>query len=662
MPLNDQFLTEILIIFTLSIVALAFCQRMKVPGIVAFFLTGVLAGPYGLGLIRDPADVHILAEIGIIFLLFTIGMEMSLKSLFEMRKSMLIGGTLQIGLTIATVALVAWSFGLPLPAAVFFGMLLAHTSTAVMLTTFQHRGEMDTPPVKLVLGISVLQDLSTVPMILMVPMLGGMDTEGLLPSFLTFIAGLVLLSAVAVSALRVVPRVLYHIACLKNRELFILTVITLCLGTAWITSHVGLSLALGAFLAGLIISESDYSHEALSTVIPFRDVFTSFFFVSMGMLLDTGFFAAHAPLILLLIAAAIVGKAIIGAVAVLPTKVPLHSMVLTGLAIGQIGEFAFILSQEGIKYGLLSPTLEQIFLAVSVGTMGLAPFMVGAAPAVTASLQRLPLPTWLCNGEVTPGTPPGTTRKDHLAIIGFGPMGRQVARAARKSGIPYVVVELNPDTVHLEKEKGEPIFFGDATNEVVLRHAGIRNARAVVLTIPNGRTAEHITAIAHRINPTCAIITRTRYMGALLPLYAIGADEVVSEEFETTAEMLRRVLTCYTLPPDEIEAEVRSMREEKYAMTYQVHMHAESLRDLGISPGDLEIVSLQVEAGSPVAGQSLAVIALRQTHGVVMIALTRGTERMSCPDGTTTLQPGDTCMLIGSRSKTARVSSLFRHT
>jgi CPA2 family monovalent cation:H+ antiporter-2 len=661
MPLEDQYLTEVLIIFTLSIAALAFCQRMKVPGIVAFFLTGVIAGPYGLGLIGDQADVQTLAEIGIVFLLFTIGMEMSLKSLFEMRKGMLLGGVIQIGLTIVCVALIAWSFGLPLPVAIFFGMLLAHTSTTVMLTIFQHRGEMDTPPVKLALGISVLQDLSTVPMILMVPMLAGMDAAGLLPSLLTFVAGLVLLAVVAASALWVVPRLLYHVARLKSRELFILTVISLCLGTAWITSHLGLSLALGAFLAGLIISESEYSHEALSTVTPFKDVFTSFFFVSMGMLLDTAFFAGHAVEILVLIAVVIIGKAVIGAVAVLPAKVPLHTAVLTGLAIGQIGEFAFILSQPGIEYGLLSPELEQVFLAVAIGTMALSPFVVATAPGVTAAFSRLPLPAWLCNGERPPASKPAAGNEgNHLIIIGFGPIGRQMARAAQKAGIRYVVVELNPETVRLEKKKGVPIFFGDAINEGVLDYAGIRNARAVAVTIPDGRTAEHITAIARRISPKCTIITRTRYMGDLLPLYVLGADEVVSEEFETTAEILTRVLTCYSLPGDEVGRVVGAMREEKYAMLRQVNLHLPRLRDFGASPGDMEIVTMQVSEGAPIAGLTLAGINLRQTYEVAVIAVARGTERLTCPDGGTIIQAGDACVLIGSRKKIAGVADLFR--
>lgn len=662
MPLEDPFLTEVLVIFTLSIAALAFCQRMKVPGIVAFFLTGVLAGPYGLGLISDQADVQTLAEIGIVFLLFTIGMEMSLKSLFEMRKGMLLGGTLQIGLTVALVALVAWSLGLPLPVAVFFGMLLAHTSTTVMLTIFQHRGEMDAPPVKLALGISVLQDLSTVPMILMVPMLAGMDASGLLPSLLTFVAGLLLLAVVAVSALWVVPRILYHVARLKSRELFILTVIFLCLATAWITSHLGLSLALGAFLAGLIISESEYSHEALSTVTPFKDVFTSFFFVSMGMLLDTAFFAGHAPEILVLIAAVIIGKAVIGAVAVLPAKVPLHTAVLTGLAIGQIGEFAFILSRSGIEYGLLGPDLEQVFLAAAVGTMALSPFVVATAPGVTASLRRLPLPAGICNGERPPTKQGDGKERDHLIIIGFGPMGRQMARAAQKAGIAYVVVELNPETVRLEKKNGVPIFFGDAINEGVLEYAGVRNARVVAVTIPDGRSAEHITAIAREINPKCAIITRTRYMGDLLPLYVLGADEVVSEEFETTAEVLARVLTRYSLPRDEVERVVGAMREEKYAMLRQVDVHAPRLRDLGAGAGDMEVVTMQVSEGAPIADRTLAGIDLRKTYEVAVIAVARGTERLTCPDGETTLRAGDACVLIGSRKRIAVVADLFRGT
>ena len=659
--MDATFLEQILIIFVLSIGALALCYRLKMPGIVAFFLTGVIAGPHGLGLITNRADVEILAELGIIFLLFTIGMELSLKSLLEMKKGMLIGGVLQIGLTIGVVAVIASAFGLAPPEAIFFGMLLAHTSTTVMLTVFQHRGEVDTPPVRLALGISVLQDLSTVPMILLVPILAGMGSAGVVPSLINFGIGLALLGVVTASALWIVPRLLYRVASLRSRELFMITIITLCLGTAWLTFRAGLSLALGAFLAGLIISESEYSNAALSTVIPFRDIFTSFFFVSMGMLLNISFFAAHAPLIIAIILGVIIIKAIIGAVAVLPAGVSLQNIVLTGLAIGQVGEFAFILSRTGIEYGLLSPSLEQIFLAASVGTMTVAPFVIGSAPGVTAIVRRLPLPKWLKERDTSlEETPVNGPEKGHIVIVGFGPMGRHVADAARSMGIPYVAIELNPKTVREERKKGEPIFFGDAIHEGVLAHAGVEGARVVVITIPNAATARQVTAIARKMNPECAIITRTRYMEDSLSFYALGADEVICEEFETAAEVLARVLTKYPVPKAEIDRLVATMRTERYAMLREASEQVPSLRDVELHLENARIAIVRVEDGAPIAGKTLAETGLRKKYDVTVLAIRRGAETLAAPDGGTVVEAGDLCILIDASMGNGEVSSLFR--
>ncbi|NLA38106.1 MAG: potassium transporter KefB, partial [Methanomicrobiales archaeon] len=628
----------------------------------AFFLTGIIAGPHGLAFITNRADVEVLAELGIIFLLFTIGMELSLKSFLEMKRGMFTGGILQIGLTIGVVAVIASALGLATPEAIFFGMLLAHTSTTVMLTVFQHRGEVDTPPVRLALGISVLQDLSTVPMILVVPMLGGVGSAGFIPSLVNFGIGLVLILVVTVSALWIVPRFLYRVASLRSRELFLITVVTLCLGTAWLTSRAGLSLALGAFLAGLIISESEYSSAALSTVIPFRDIFTSFFFVSVGMLLNTGFFVAHALPIIGIILGAIILKAIIGAVAVLPAGVSLRNLVLTGLAIGQIGEFAFILSRSGIEHGLLGPDLEQVFLAVSVGTMAVAPFVIASAPGVTAAVRRLPLPDWLrARDAPLKEAPADGMRKDHIVIVGFGPMGRHIADAARGADLPYIAIELNPKTVREERKKGEPIFFGDAIHESVLGHAGVEDARVVVITIPNAATARQVTAIARKMNPECAIITRTRYMVDSLALYVNGADDVICEEFETAAEMLTRVLIKYPVPKSKIDSLVASMRTERYEMLRKASEQVPSLRDVGLHLENAEISIIKVEEGAPIAGKTLAGIDLRRKYNVTVLAIRRGAETLSAPDGGTTIEAGDLCILINAGGDgDAEISSLFR--
>jgi CPA2 family monovalent cation:H+ antiporter-2 len=379
----------------------------------------------------------------------------------------------------------------------------------------------------------------------------------------------------------------------------------------------------------------------------------------MGMLLNTGFFAAHALPIAGLIIGIIILKAVIGAIAVIPAGVSLQNMVLTGLAIGQIGEFAFILSRPGIEYGLLSPDLEQVFLAVSVGTMTVAPFVIASAPRVTSAIRRLPLPGRIRARDAARTTDPTDGPEEgHVIIVGFGPMGRHVADAARSAEIPYTAIELNPKTVREEQKRGEPIFFGDAIHERVLSHAGIEGARVVVITIPNADTAHHVTAIARKMNPGCAIITRTRYMEDSLSLYTVGADEVICEEFETAAEVLMRVLIKYPVPKDEIDRLVASMRTDRYEMLREASKQIPSLRDIELHLDSAEISIVRVEEGAPIAGKNLAEAGLRQNYGVTVLAIRRGAEALAGPDGGTVIEAGDLCILIDAGHE--EVAPLFR--
>ncbi|MEW6333538.1 MAG: cation:proton antiporter, partial [Thermodesulfobacteriota bacterium] len=481
--MHSFLLNDILIIVVLSVVVLYLCQRIHLPIIVGFLLTGIIAGPNGLGLVRDIEAVKTLAEAGIVLLLFTIGLEFSFRSLLRIRKTVLVGGSLQLILTILVGLGAAKLFGYDFSRALFAGFLLALSSTAIVMKTLQDRAEMETPQGNASLGILIFQDMAAVPMMLIIPLLAATGQDGgVFPALLVVkIIGIVIL--VPVLSRQLVPRIYFAIAKTRSRELFLITTIAMCMAVAWLTYQAGLSLALGSFLAGLIISESEYSHQALGDILPFRDVFTSFFFVSIGMLLDIGFFLKHPHFLIPAALGVLILKTAIVGTAAFFSGLPLRSALIVGITLSQVGEFSFILSETGVPYGLVSGENYQAFLAVSILTMMATPSLIAAAPALSGYMGRLTLPRTLKQGMSPESGGEPARMENHLIIVGFGLNGRNLARAARAAAIPYTILEMNPSAVRTERAKGEPIFFGDATQEAILLHVNIVKARTLVVVI-----------------------------------------------------------------------------------------------------------------------------------------------------------------------------------
>ncbi len=655
-------LNDIVIIFGLAVAVLFICHRLHVPAVVGFLLTGIFVGPYGFGLVKAVHEVEMFAEVGIVLLLFTIGIEFSLERLLQIRKSVLLGGSLQVLLTFAATFFIAGRlFGQAFGEAVFLGFLVSLSSTAIVLKLIQERAEVDSPQGRTTLGILIFQDIIIVPMILITPLLAG-ATGNLGESVLVLLAkGVGIIGLVFVSAKWVVPRLLYQIARTRSQELFILSIVVICLAVAWITSSAGLSLALGAFLAGLIISESEYSHQALGNILPFRDVFTSLFFVSIGMLLDVGFLFRQPGTILLIALGILLLKSIIACFATVLLGFPLRIAILVGLALGQVGEFSFILSRTGVEHGLLAGDTYQMFLAFSVLSMAATPFIITLAPRAADVILRLPLPRRLVAGFYPVPEIKAETKKDHLIIIGFGVNGRNVARAARLSGIPYAVIEMNPETVRNEQAQGEPICYGDSTQEVVLEHANIREARIVVIAINDPATTRRITEIIRRLNSRVHLIVRSRYLQEMKPLYELGADEVIPEEFETSVEIFTRVLAKYLVPRDEIERLVAEIRSDGYEMFRSLSNESSALSDLSLQLPDIEISTLRVVEGSPLVGKSLAETDLRKKYGVTVLAIRRNSKILSNPDVNMPFYDNDVLFVLGPPDRVAEVAGLSQN-
>jgi CPA2 family monovalent cation:H+ antiporter-2 len=653
-------LTDIVIIFGLAVVVLLLFHFLRLPAVVGLLITGILAGPYGFGLIGAIHEVEVLAEIGIILLLFTIGIELSFKKLIEIKTQVIVGGTLQVGLTILAVFFIARQIGLSPSESIFYGFLIALSSTAIVLRLIQERAEVDTPHGSTGLGILLFQDVIIVPMILITPMLAGSRAGNIDSDIFVFAAkGIAIIILILVAAKWLMPWLLLQVARTRSKELFLLSVVTICLAIAWLTSKAGLSLALGAFIAGLIISESEYSHQALGNILPFRDVFTSFFFVSIGMLLNTGFLVNNPVIILTVATGVLILKALIAISATILLGFPLRSGILVGLSICQVGEFSFILSRTGLQHGLLDDHY-QLFLAVTILTMAATPFIISLAPRFVDRILQIPIPVKLKTGLwPMPEKKNHKKLKQHLVIIGFGLNGRNVARAARMTGIPYMVIEMSPDTVKTEREKGEPIFYGDAIHEEVLRHAGIMDATVVVIAINDPAATRGITENVRRLTKKAHVIVRTRYLTEMQTLYKLGANEVIPEEFETSVEIFSRVLTKYLIPRDEIDKLVIQLRSDGYEMFRNLSRQSTLFSNIDLHLPDVEVSSMRVEEGSLIEGKSLVELELRKKHGVTVLAVCRDSQTFPNPDVESPFLTDDVLYVIGAPEKLAESTRLF---
>jgi len=656
-----RLLGEITTVFGLSIGIIYACHKIRVPPIVGFLLTGVVVGPHGLGLISAAHEVDLLAEIGVVLLLFSIGMELSLGELIRLKKPVFVGGAAQVLFTILAVDAIAMLFGASPGQAVFIGCLVALSSTAIVLKQLQERAQVESPQGRVSLSMLIFQDLIIVPMVLVTPFLAG--GGGSLGASLLLMAGkaLGLLVVLWLASRYVVPLILGQIVRTRSRELFLLTTLVLCLSIAMLTSYIGLSLSLGAFLAGLIMSESEYSISALEGVLPFRDVFTSLFFISVGMLLELQVFLDHLPLVLGLTVMVLLGKTLLAGGASLLLGYPLRTSFIVGLMLCQVGEFSFVLAKEGLEYGLLPDSSYQLFLASSIMSMVATPFLIAAAPRIADALGRFrrlgalreeaeaPVRQSACEDGLC----------NHLIIVGFGLGGKNLARVARAVGIRYLILEMNPDTVRSAREQGEPIHYGDAGHAAVLEHHGVERAKVMAIVINDPASVRRITATARSLNPEMRIVARTRFVSEITPLKQLGANKVVSEEFETSIEIFTRVLTEYLVPRAAIESFVEQVRSEGYEILREINVQSSPFATLDTHFKGMEVSGVLLEPGALLDGMSLEAAGLRKTHGLTVVAVQRGEEIHANPDGSYVLQGGDVVYLFGDHEDLTGKTGLF---
>ena len=658
-------LQEIVIILGLSVGMILLFKRFKLPVLLGFLATGALCGPHGLGLVGATHEVELLAEIGVIFLLFVIGIEFSLSSLASVARTVLVGGTLQVVGTVGLTAAVAHALGLAWPPSIFLGFLFALSSTAIVLKLLQEQGAVGAPHGRVASAMLIYQDIIVVPMILLTPMLAGRSSDPFGDLFGMLGKMLVLLALIYVLARYAVPRLLDAVVRTHSRELFITTIVVLCFATAWLTSAIGLSLALGAFFAGLVISESEHRFQATGNILPFHEVFISFFFVSIGMLLDAGYLVKHLGLVIAFTVLTLVGKTLIATVAAMVLRYPLRTALLTGLALCQVGEFAFILSATGLEQKLLTRDHYQLFLSVSIATMGLAPVIIGGSGRWTAVLLRLFVPARLrhrLDALVQARTEARTAHRlsDHLVIVGYGLNGRNVAQTARLAGIAHVVVEMDPDLAEQARSLGADVIIGDASNEHVLEEVHVARARVVVVAISDPAATRRVVSRVRRMSDAPHLIVRTRYLNDIEELRNLGANEVVPEEFETSIEIFARTLRRYLVPENEVEELVMRVRGSHYRALRSMDRGG-APETLAVNPSEQELAALPVRFGKGrVVGRRLMDVDVKGRFGVSVLAIKRGGRVLTGVDGTSRVQQDDVLYVLGPPDGVAMLDRMLR--
>jgi len=655
-----QLLKDMVLILALAVVVLYVFHRFKIPSVIGFLITGVITGPHGLNLINNIHDVEVIAEVGVILLLFTIGIEFSLKSLLKIGKILLIGGSFQVFMTIGAITLVSLRIGNAINESVFIGFLVALSSTAIVLKLIQDKGDIDAPHGRISLGVLIYQDIIIVPMMLLTPVLAG-NAGAIGDSYWEIILKFAVVALLVFLGTKyIIPFLLHRVARTQSRELFLISIMVIAFAAAFFTFSLGLSLALGAFIAGLLISESEYSQQALGNVTPFLDVFSSFFFISVGMLLDLQFVFDNPIEVLLFTTIVLSIKTTIASTAAFILGFPLRTSIIVGFTLSQVGEFSFILSRIGVAEGLISGTNYQLFLSVSVMSMAATPFVIFMATRFTNQLNKWPLPDFLKFGLIPRPESTIARIKDHLVIVGYGLNGRNVSRAARYAGIPYAIIDINPDTVRNERSKGEIIHYGDAGEEEILSHANVEEAMILVSTLPMAGDAKRIIRAARKLNPHIHIIIRSRFVRDMKDMYELGADEVIPEEFETSVEIFTRVMAKYLVPHEEIEKLVAEVRSDGYQMFRSLSTANNGSSALSVVVPEVEIQSLHVCSNSQAIGKSLGELKVRKVKGLTLLAISRTGEVKSKPDSKYILEENDILFFLGQANKLNELYDQFR--
>ena len=561
-------LRDLAIIAGLALPVVALAGRLRQPPLVGFLVVGVFIGPSGVALIPDPESVAALAEIGVVLLLFEIGLELSLSDVLLRGRSVIVSGGGQMAGMLALALTAGTVLDLPVGRTLFYGALAAMSSTAVVTRAYADRGELDAPHGREAVSILLFQDLCIVPIMALLPLLAGGSGQGMPAFWMRMLVSLGAMVTLVVGGRFAVRWALDRVVALRDRDLFTLCVGFVVIGTALASAAVGFSLAIGAFLAGLIISESEYGQQALSDVLPFRVLFSGVFFTSIGMLLDVSL-VLQQPVVIVGGALLIVAvKAAVATGAIVVRGRPLDTGLRSGLGLAQVGEFSFVLAAAGLPLGLFARNDYQTFLSLAMLSLMATPFLIGSAHRVADSLAAgiSGAARGIADGGSEHGGTVAADYRDHAVVVGYGVAGRYLARMLRAAGIRCVVIDQNVQLVRRAQADGLPAVYGDGTRHALLERVAAAHARTVVFAIPSSMEERRGVAAAHELAPAARIVVRTRYVRAIEDLMRLGADAVVVEEFEASLELFKRALEGCEIPAGRIAHELDAVRSEHYGL------------------------------------------------------------------------------------------------
>ena len=654
-------LEEITVIATVSVIVTLVLGRLKLPVVAGLVLSGALVGPKALSLAHDPEAIEVIAEVGVIFLLFTIGLEFSLSRLKNIFRQVALGGLLQVGVTTLVTSLVCLSMDLSVPEAIVYGFVFALSSTALVLRTLGERAELDAPHGRFIVGTLIFQDLCIVPMVLIVPLLiNGLDKPETWQAIMLALAkaALVVFLLFAISR-KVIPHLFRWVDASRSNEVFILTVLCLCIGTAYLTSLTGLSLALGAFLAGMIVADTDFRHRAMGDILPLRDVFVSFFFVSLGMFFDFNLLTEKPMEVGLLLIAFIGGKGFIAILAASFMRFPPRAAWLAGVGLAQFGEFGFIILQLAIQEGVVVESEIGTLLNAGILSMFLTPLLVYKAPHFTAGERALdPLAKLLRARSAEELEDRTVGHSDHVVVIGYGLAGRLLTNSLSRLKIEAVALEMNSDNVELGRKLGDPVFYADATSEEALGHAHVESCRAIVIMINDNQAIERVISTIARMKVKAPVFVRTQYMRESEKLSQELPVNIVASEVEGGLEILSLLLNQLKIPRNLIIREVDQAREET--------MHSD--REYSSSPlpleahaglKDLKVEKLIVTAKSRVVGQSPRNLDLAESIGISILAVRRKDSLLVHRLADIIFEPKDLVYCLGSKQDMLVVTPWF---
>ncbi len=631
------FLTELLLLLAVATAGVALFERLRLPAIAGFLVMGALVGPGGLGLIADPESVRTLAELGVVFLLFEIGLELPLERLRrEWRRALLAGG-LQVVLTLGCVAALGVAWGLQPPSAILMGALVAMSSTALVMRLLSERGELHAPQGQLAVGILLVQDLCVVPFLLAVPILAaGAATSAAQVGLEIGLAGLVLVIFYLVSRF-LLPGVLERAARMRSREVFTMVAFLVVTGSAVVAGEFGLTLSVGAFVGGLVLAASPWAPQLFAELIPLRGLLLGVFFTAVGMLFEPKLAAEQWLGVLLYAGGVIVLKSgFVVAVIAFALRQGLRLGILTGLALAQTGEFSFVLAAAAADAGLLDAGLRQVFVAGSIATLVATPFLVAASPGLAARLGERADPAPSGPAQVGPG--------DHVVLVGFGLAGQSLARVLKARGIPYRIVEANAVTVRDATGRGEPVVYGDATRRAILEHVGVARALLVAVVVSDAPTTRQVVTLARSLAPGAPILTRTRYVLDVDELEQAGATRVVAEEFESTLELVGDMLQRFGVLPESVARFTAQLREEGYVFLRT----PEVILDPWLGEILEEVTAHWVQVPESFPGEaSLAELDVRARTGANVVAIERGGVTHPSPDPSFPTRAGDRLLALG---------------